>query len=803
MFKIQSKINQKQKKVFFIYNDDIKYLQWLSDNKKYTQSRILLTDIQQIQSNYTLKNRDPKKLFYIQSSKYKLLLEFFSENDKITFQQGLNFFIEKAQEIEIIEKQQDQIKYMAKNLFLNADTDGNRQLDYQEIFQLLKSLQISINDKYLRQIFKQFDINKNGQIEQEELVFIIRDISKKIELQEIFNKYSLSGFMMPEQYQQFLSKEQKEQVPINKVHEIFKSICLDNNQQNLKIEFYQFSNLIFNENNNILNPMEQEIHQVKFIFYLQVIILKDMDHPLTDYFINSSHNTYLMSNQLIGQSSIQAYINAFQKGCRCVELDCWDGANDEPTVYHGYTLTSKLLFKDILNCVNEYGFKYSQYPIILSLENHCTIKYQKKMAQYMQDILKEKLYIVPLNWEQLNDYKSPNQLRNMVIVKNKGKVDKIYSNIEEISDSDNENNCIKRKIQQQQELQKVKQQQYQQEQQKLKNDFQEEQEKIKQQQQQQQYLSQKDDKTINKLLQEQQRIKTQSSKELDEYDDRLQKNSKKNNIKKQKQIKECIELLRVTSLFGCHMRIEDTQKRCWQISSIDESKVEKLLTTKPKELVDINKQAFTRVYPGGLRIDSSNYNPINGFLSGSQIIALNFQTNDFFLLLYLSIFQQNGDIKCGFVLKPQYMLKYEKNPQYPFMMSQVRKIIKIKVISASQLIYENQDSDIMDPYVEVSVWGSELDRENNQTKITNYVNNNGFHPIFEDNEFTFQFVCPEIAQVIFKVKDSDYGKDVTIGQFAIPVNCIRQGYRIVQLRNSQLNFFQNSFILVHIQIIDQ
>jgi phosphatidylinositol phospholipase C delta len=98
-------------------------------------------------------------------------------------------------------------------------------------------------------------------------------------------------------------------------------------------------------------------------------------------------------------------------------VDIYDG-DTEPVVFHGKTLTTKVLLRDICQAVSKYAFVASPYPVLISAEVHCGIPQQDKMVAIMMDVFGDALVRAPVEGRQkIELLPSPEELKGKVLLK--------------------------------------------------------------------------------------------------------------------------------------------------------------------------------------------------------------------------------------------------------------------------------------------------------------------------------------------------------------------------------------------------
>uniref|UniRef100_A0A3P8QSN8 Phosphoinositide phospholipase C n=1 Tax=Astatotilapia calliptera TaxID=8154 RepID=A0A3P8QSN8_ASTCA len=499
-----------------------------------------------------------------------------------------------------------------------------------------------------------------------------------------------------------------------------------------QISLQAFSRYLGGEENTIVPPERLDI-------------IDDMNQPLSHYFINSSHNTYLTVGQLTGNSSVEMYRQVLLTGCRCIELDCWKGRpqDEEPYITHGFTMTTEIPFKEVIEAIAESAFKTSPYPVILSFENHVdSAKQQAKMAEYCRTIFGDALLIEPLEKYPLSEGQllpSPQELMGKILIKNKKK---------HHHHRPSESGSIRRKEPGEQSSPHNG--------------------KVQAITQGSQLLSNGEEKLAERMVKDSEPRKSIGGLKKQRIPGTA--SSEANATEEMSNLVNYIEPVKFKTFEWAAKR-----KRFFEMSSFVETKGMDALKSFPIEFVEYNKNQLSRIYPKGTRVDSSNYMPQLFWNVGCQMVALNFQTLDLPMQLNMGVFEYNG--LSGYLLKPEFMRRTDKHFD-PFTENIVDGIVantvKIKVISGQFLTDKK-----VGVYVEVDIFGLPADTKRKYRTKTS--NGNSLDPVWDDEMFVFnKVVLPTLASLRIAVFEEN-GK--FIGHRILPVSAIRPGYHYINLKN--------------------
>ncbi|CAI5762756.1 1-phosphatidylinositol 4,5-bisphosphate phosphodiesterase delta-4 [Podarcis lilfordi] len=610
--------------------------------------------------------------------------------------------------------------------FMKADKDKDGRMNFKEVQHLLRMMNVAMNEDHAFRLFQMADKSETGTLEGEEFVLFYKALTQRDEVLELFQEYSEDGKKLTLlEFVDFLQQEQMEGAGIDEL--AMEMIDRYEPSETAKarhiLSIDGFLMYLCSPDGSIFNPEHRTVFQ-------------DMSQPLCHYFISSSHNTYLMEDQLRGQSSVEGYIRALKRGCRCLEVDCWDGPNGEPIVYHGHTFTSKIPFREVVTTLDKYAFRVSKYPIILSLENHCSIEQQDIMAQQLKGILGEQLLTTTIDGGVPVQLPSPEELKGKIILKGK--------KIGHLED----------------------------------------------------YLN-------GHLNEPPEREEEEEEEEGPEAEEEVLRNEDKKKEKKAKQslsqeLSDCIVYCKSVPFHSFqHSR---SHYKSYEMSSFAESKARKLIREAGNDFIRHNAWQLTRIFPSGLRTDSSNYNPQAMWNVGCQLVALNFQTAGTEMDLCDGLFSKNG--RCGYVLKPSFMKDPEtafspENPQSRENGSPLS--IAIKIISGQQLpkMPNSKEGSIIDPLVRVEIHGIPADSAKQETK---YIDDNGFNPQWNE-AFQFQVWVPELALLRFVVEDYDKAsRNDFVGQYTLPLTSVKAGYRHIHLLSKDGTGIPPASLFVHIRI---
>lgn len=312
-------------------------------------------------------------------------------------------------------------RWLRKEFYSMENT--REMVTLKDVKTFLPRVNCKVSTNKLRELFEEVDTRNRTELGFDDFVALyqklmfdntnLTDWERLLSYAEGGQTVTLQGF------HHFLINEQQDSLGTND-QEVSRFIreYLQDPQRDVQEPYFtvsEFIDFLYSKQNEIWDQKNDRCTQ-------------DMTKPLCHYWIASSHNTYLTGDQISSESSCQAYVRALRAGCRCIELDCWDGPDGMPFIFHGHTFTTKIKFLDVIKTIKEHAFATSEYPVILSIEDNCTLPQQRKMAASMQEVFGDMLLSQRVDKNE-TCLPSPYALRRRILLKHKKLPDGVDENL--------------------------------------------------------------------------------------------------------------------------------------------------------------------------------------------------------------------------------------------------------------------------------------------------------------------------------------------------------------------------------------
>lgn len=691
------------------------------------------------------------------------------------------------------------IKQYWETEMMKHNSEDQEELDITGVMRVCQNLHIHSSQSTLQSNFRLADARQNEKLNYHEFLEFVRLMRQRQEVHRLIHGLATRPYvgLTFEEFFSFLRDVQKEDVSDrDKWQNIFDGLVRKHRNDDTSatvtpdelntLSETAFTGFLSSKQFNLPTIDEQR----EFT----------LDRPMNEYFISSSHNTYLLGRQVAGQSSIEGYITALLRGCRCVEVDCWDGPGGSPIVVHGRTLTSAIGFLEVMNTINKYAFAKSKFPLWISLEVHCSPAQQAIMAGVIRDTFGEKLVTEPVEPDS-SKLPSPSKLMERILIKVKQPRTAARS---ETMSSDSimgmgrkRGNSVGSAL--------------------ARSSTTESNTTAATTQSLPQSPMMAPVNASRKFTGNSQKINTINEGRVQELNSDSDSGGENGSIKA---LSNIIPDLGRLGVYCTGLKFSGFEapaaKKFNHIFSFMESSFAKNSKTKEEkmQLTIHNMRYLMRVYPDGTRLTSSNFDPLAYWRRGVQMAALNWQTFDMGMQVNQAMFEGGTD-SSGYVLKPQELRDiqvYHKNDTVSAAIAEGKKertvvSFSIDVVSAQQLMRPANlpANKSMDFYVDVDVFHAN-DKRNKKDKDfdlghepdsplrrhTEVIRENGFNPMFSNGQFRFKVTTkhPELIFVRWSVRlanDGDYNNSAkdkpAMASYTAKLTNLKNGYRTLPLLN--------------------